>query len=201
MRTRTKAVVIGGGIAGCSTLYHLTQEGWRDVMLLERDELTSGALKGEVTIHHDDGDPDKVFDFWDLLETPTKAHVFCCGPKPLMEEVKGVTGHWPAGAVHFEDFKPVEMFRAADVAFDVTLAKTGLTVSVPVGSTILDALRQAGIKTPSSCESGTCGTCKTRLLEGEADHRDMVLMDEEKVDKIMICVSRACSGGRLVLDL
>lgn len=43
MKTRTKVVVIGGGIAGCSTLYHLTQEGWCDVMLLERDELTSGT--------------------------------------------------------------------------------------------------------------------------------------------------------------
>ncbi|MBV7396039.1 FAD-dependent oxidoreductase [Mameliella sediminis] len=43
MKTTTRAVVIGGGIAGCSTLYHLTQEGWTDVMLLERDELTSGT--------------------------------------------------------------------------------------------------------------------------------------------------------------
>lgn len=43
MKSRTKAVVIGGGIAGCSTLYHLTQEGWTDVVLVERDELTSGT--------------------------------------------------------------------------------------------------------------------------------------------------------------
>ena len=43
MKTRTKVAVIGGGIAGCSTLYHLTQEGWSDVVLLERDELTSGT--------------------------------------------------------------------------------------------------------------------------------------------------------------
>ena len=43
MKTHTRAVVIGGGIAGCSTLYHLTQEGWADVVLLERDELTSGT--------------------------------------------------------------------------------------------------------------------------------------------------------------
>ncbi len=43
MKTRTKVVVIGGGIAGCSTLYHLTQEGWGDVVLIERDELTSGT--------------------------------------------------------------------------------------------------------------------------------------------------------------
>ncbi|KMW58980.1 Dimethylglycine dehydrogenase [Candidatus Rhodobacter oscarellae] len=43
MKSTTRAVVIGGGIAGCSTLYHLTQEGWTDVVLIERDELTSGT--------------------------------------------------------------------------------------------------------------------------------------------------------------
>ena len=69
------------------------------------------------------------------------------------------------------------------------------------GEKILHAGLMRGIALPYECASGTCGTCKTRLLEGEADHRDMVLMDEEKADKIMICVSRACSGGRLVLDL
>ena len=43
MKSQTRCVVIGGGIAGCSTLYHLTQEGWSDVVLVERDELTSGT--------------------------------------------------------------------------------------------------------------------------------------------------------------
>ncbi|MCK0101298.1 FAD-dependent oxidoreductase [Pseudohalocynthiibacter sp. F2068] len=43
MKSQTKLVVIGGGIAGCSTLYHLTQEGWSDVVLVERNELTSGT--------------------------------------------------------------------------------------------------------------------------------------------------------------
>ena len=43
MKTHTRVVVIGGGIAGCSTLYHLTREGWTDVVLVERDELTSGS--------------------------------------------------------------------------------------------------------------------------------------------------------------
>lgn len=43
MKTRARVVVIGGGIAGCSLLYHLTLEGWTDVVLVERDELTSGT--------------------------------------------------------------------------------------------------------------------------------------------------------------
>jgi phthalate 4,5-dioxygenase reductase subunit len=164
------------------------------------DVLGSGDLKGEITIHHDGGNPDDVYDFWDLLENPSKTHVYCCGPKPLMEEILGMTGHWPESAVHFEDFEPVEKVRAEDVAFTVTLAKSGRTVEVPADRTILEALRDAGVDTPSSCESGTCGTCKTVLLEGSPDHRDMVLMDEEKDGQIMICVSRA-AGGNLVLDI
>ncbi|MFN6979935.1 MAG: 2Fe-2S iron-sulfur cluster-binding protein, partial [Gemmobacter sp.] len=103
--------------------------------------------------------------------------------------------------VHFEDFKPVEVVRADDRAFAVTLARSGQRVEVPAGRTILEALRAAGVRTVSSCESGTCGTCKTRLVSGTADHRDMVLMPEEKDTHIMICISRAAGEGGLVLDL
>ena len=71
---------------------------------------------------------------------------------------------------------------------------------MPAGVTILEALRKAGHRVDSSCESGTCGTCKTRLLAGEADHRDLVLMPDEQGDHVMVCVSRAKSDV-LVLDL
>lgn len=163
------------------------------------DELMKD-FDGRIAIHHDGGDPNAVYDFWDDLVTPRATHVFCCGPKPLMEEIKAVSGHWPEGRIHFEDFKPVDVVRQDDVAFEVELKKSGKTVSVPQDRSILEALRDAGVATSSSCESGTCGTCRIRLLEGEADHRDMVLMNEEKRDNIMICISRAKSG-RLVLDL
>lgn len=158
------------------------------------------AFADRMIVHHDDGDPNAVYDFWDDLVTPRATHVFCCGPKPLMEEIKAVSGHWPEGRIHFEDFKPVDVVRQDDVAFEVELKKSGRTITVPEDRSILEALRDAGYATSSSCESGTCGTCKTRLLEGEAEHRDMVLMEEEKSNHIMICVSRAKSG-RLVLDL
>jgi phthalate 4,5-dioxygenase reductase subunit len=70
---------------------------------------------------------------------------------------------------------------------------------VPPGVSILDAMRSRGYDAPSSCESGTCGTCRTRLVAGEADHRDLVLTDEEKEGQIMICVSRALSP-EIVID-
>ena len=153
-----------------------------------------------LTFHEDGGDAARLYDFWDDFAEPTRAHVYCCGPAPLMEEVRAVSGHWPEGSVHFEDFSPVEVVRADDEPFRVTLAATGETYDVSADRTILETLRDAGVSTVSSCESGTCGTCKAKLVSGAADHRDMVLMEEEKADRIMICVSRAESGD-LVIDL
>jgi len=152
------------------------------------------ALGPKVTVHHDNGDLSRLYDFWDHFETPDAGHVYCCGPAPLMEEIKSVSGHWTEGRVHFEDFKGVDVVRADDTAFQVTLEATGQTIAVPADRSILEALRDAGIQTTSSCESGTCGTCRCRLIAGQADHRDMVLMDEEKASQIMICVSRAKTG-------
>ncbi|MCC0079409.1 MAG: oxidoreductase [Rhodobacter sp.] len=206
-----KYLLIAGGI-GVTPIYamarHLEKRGKLvRIIYLSRSEEDAAYLDelksqfdGRIIVHHDGGNPDAIYDFWDDLSTPRATHVFCCGPKPLMEEVKALTGHWPEGRIHFEDFKPVDVVRADDTAFDVELKKTGVTVTVPADRSILEALRDAGIATASSCESGTCGTCKTKLLAGKADHRDMALMDDEKANNIMICVSRSLSG-KLVLDL
>ena len=74
-----------------------------------------------------------------------------------------------------------------------------MTLDVPAGTTILEAMRAAGHDVPSSCESGTCGTCRTKLIAGEADHRDLVLTEAERSSQIMICVSRAKTPD-LVID-
>ena len=159
---------------------------------------TSG-FEGAI-VHHDEGSPDNFYDFWDHFAEPGNEHVYCCGPAPLMEEIRAVSGHWTEGRVHFEDFNAVSVVREDDQPFNVTLARSGKTVEVPADRSILEALRDAGVETVSSCESGTCGTCKCGLIEGRADHRDLVLMDEEKDRFIMICVSRAMEGD-LVVDL
>jgi phthalate 4,5-dioxygenase reductase subunit len=158
------------------------------------DELSAPEMRARVTIHHDGGDPARMFDLWPLLEKPTRAHIYACGPRPLLEAVRDMTGHWPLSAVHFESFADAQaQARPEDVPFTAVLARSGARVEVPPGLSILEAMRARGFDAPSSCESGTCGTCKTRLLAGEADHRDLVLADDEKADWIMICVSRARS--------
>ena len=181
-------------------LYYLSRDAAGTAFL---GELAEPDLKPHVVVHHDQGDPAKCYDLWPVLEKPgalTGQHVYCCGPRGLMDAVRDMTGHWPASAVHFESFGGDTKVHADDQPFDVRLERSGLTLSVPVGRSILEVAKAHGVQVPSSCESGTCGTCKTRLLAGEADHRDLVLLDEEKADHIMVCVSRA-KNGELVVDL
>lgn len=86
--------------------------------------------------------------------------------------------------------------------FEVHLAQSNLTLTVPPHQTILQVLQGAGIEVPFSCSEGVCGTCLTNVKEGEPDHWDMYLTPEEqeKGDCIMVCISRSKSS-RLVLDL
>lgn len=165
------------------------------------DELGSQDLAGKVVVHHDHGDPARAYDLWKIFEKVVAGtHVYCCGPRGLMDAVKDMTGHWPGSAVHFESFGADTRPHADDQPFEVLLQRSGRRVPVSAQQSILDALRAASVAVTSSCESGTCGSCKVKLLEGEADHRDLVLLEEEKADHLMVCVSRA-KGACLVLDL
>ncbi|MCW2871700.1 PDR/VanB family oxidoreductase [Actinacidiphila oryziradicis] len=131
--------------------------------------------------------------------------VYCCGPEPLLaaveEQCRG--RGWPSGALVVERFKP----RAADPAaasgsFELVLSRSGLTLTVQPELSVLQTVEAAGVQVLSSCQEGTCGTCETDVLEGEPDHRDSLLSEEERAagETMMICVSR-CRGPRLVLDL
>jgi phthalate 4,5-dioxygenase reductase subunit len=163
-----------------------------------RDELAAPELRGRVKIHHDGGDLAKALDLWPIVEKP-QGHLYCCGPRGLMQSVRDMTGHWSPSTVHFEAFTEAAETKPDDKPFTVRLAKSGGSIEVPVGKTILEALRDHGLDVPSSCESGTCGTCRTHLVSGDVDHRDLVLADDERTTNIMVCVSRA-RGGELVID-
>jgi len=156
------------------------------------------SLHGDITIHCDEGEEDRFFDFWPLVETPDTRLIYCCGPKIMMEDLEDMTGHWPEHQINFEDFKPVEIIKPDDAPFKVEL-KSGEQFDVGPTETILQVLRSHGLETRSSCESGTCGSCRTRYLAGKIEHRDLVLTDVEKSRDVMICVSRG--EGVVLLDV
>jgi phthalate 4,5-dioxygenase reductase component len=156
------------------------------------EELSAPQFKDMVMIHYDQGDPSRSLDLRPILaERKNREHLYCCGPRPLMEAVRAMTDHWSPTAVHFEAFSEAETHKPDDKPFKVRLARSGTVLDVSTSTTILEVLREHGLEVPSSCETGTCGTCRTKLLAGEADHRDLVLAEHERKDTIMICVSRA----------
>jgi phthalate 4,5-dioxygenase reductase subunit len=177
-------------------LYYLTRDAKSTAFLKE----LADEFPGQVKIHHDNGERDQAMDLWPVFEKPANSHIYCCGPQGLMDLVKDMSGHWPSGNVHFESFGVNAKVNADNKPFKVHLAKSGLTLDVGEHETILDVLRTSGQRVPSSCESGTCGSCRTRLLKGEAEHRDMVLNTEEHSTQIMVCISRSKSP-ELTLDL
>ena len=168
-------------------------------------ELAGPWKHGKPTFHFDHGNPAAGLDIAGLLRTVEPgAHLFYCGPPGFMQACANAAAHWPAGAVHCEHFKAPDMARLASDAvpgsFTVKIASSGQRIDIAPGVSIADALNAAGVRVETSCQSGLCGTCKVRYLEGEVDHQDMILDDGEHQQWLTACVSRATSA-LLVLDL
>jgi ferredoxin-NADP reductase len=144
-----------------------------------------------------------LLDLAGLLGAPAPdTAVYCCGPEPLLRAVQEQCASWPPGALHVERFAPAEgVEHGPDTEFDVELALSGVTLTIPPGRSIIEVATEAGVPVVYSCEEGTCGACETPVLEGVPDHRDCVLTEERRQEGtcMMPCVSRAHSA-RLVLD-
>ncbi|WP_433740524.1 PDR/VanB family oxidoreductase [Pseudomonas putida] len=132
------------------------------------------------------------------------AETYSCGPGVLLDALTARFAEQELeGRLHLERFAAAPMVAAAGEGdFTVILARSGREIAVPSHCSIMAALREQGVDVPSSCEQGVCGMCETRVLDGEIDHRDMLLTDSEKArnNLMMVCVSRARSS-RLTLDL
>lgn len=131
--------------------------------------------------------------------------VYCCGPEGLIAAVEQLCSHTYPHALHVERFaaRPSGAPRMAHPrANSVTLARSGLELSVPPERSILDVVLQAGVEVPYDCVEGICGSCEVKVLEGEIEHMDEVLTKQEKESNtvMMICCSRS-RGPRIVLDL
>jgi ferredoxin-NADP reductase len=129
--------------------------------------------------------------------------VYCCGPNGLLDDVTKICA--AAGirceTEHFGAASPSPDEAAGDVV-ELELRRSGVSVTADERTTLLQAIRDAGVQVDSDCEEGYCGTCETPVLDGVPDHRDVVLSKTERAagNTMMPCVSRAC-GRRLVLDL
>jgi len=151
-------------------------------------------------------DTDGIIDVPALLGEPQPdTSVYACGPEPMLAAIEEAMSVWPRGSLHVERFHPAgPLDTAEDVAFEVEFVASGVTATIPAGSSILEVAESLDLPVFSSCQEGTCGTCVTSLLEGVAEHRDALLSadERERQDKICICVSRAAAGCSLLrLDL
>ena len=125
-------------------------------------------------------------------QAPAGSHLYCCGPTPMLDAFEAKTSNHDPAHVHLERFGPVEEV-SREGGFVVALEKSGREFVIPEGRSILEVLRDAGLDVDFSCEQGICGACQVKVIEGEPDHRDMFLSDEEKAEGgMMIC----CSGSK-----
>ena len=139
-----------------------------------------------------------------LAEPRDDVQIYSCGPGPLLDALETASAHWPTDSLHTERFaaKDVPASTGALDSFEVMCQRSGLTLKIGAGQSILDAADEAGIKVLSSCRAGVCGTCDVDVLDGQPDHRDSVLSAAEKASNefMLVCISRSLSP-RLVLDM
>jgi vanillate O-demethylase ferredoxin subunit len=168
-------------------------------------ELQNVPWAHKVHAHFDEvGDAARLQPAAVLRAAPAGRHVYVCGPSGFMEWVMDearAAGLQP-GEIHREYFSAPAQAAGENTAFEVIAKRSGKTIQVGADQGLLQALRGAGLKVSVSCEEGVCGTCACTVIEGEPDHRDAYLTDEEREanDQILVCCSRAKSA-RLVLDL
>jgi len=149
--------------------------------------------------------PAQRLDLDRLLANPVAGrHLYVCGPQRFIDAVLASARQhgWSDACLHWEFFAGAEIDASADQGFELEIASSGQVVPVAPGQTALKALLAAGVDVPMACDQGVCGTCLTKVLCGEIDHRDLYLMPDEQAagDQFLPCCSRAKSP-RLVLDL
>ena len=187
------------------TLYYSARERECAAFVEPIAELASSA-GGQVYMNFDAGASEKRLDLRAIVNAaPPDAHVYCCGPVPMLESFESACAQRDPALVHREYFAAPAAKQTSDTAeraFTVTLVRTGRTIEVGRETSILDAILQAGIEVSYSCASGVCGACETKVLFGDIDHRDYVLSDavRQAGQTMMICCSRAMSA-ELSLDL
>lgn len=183
--------------------WHLIYGGRTLPKMAFRDELAAHGEKVGVVPEDEHGllDLDTA-----LADKAPETPVYCCGPEPLIAALENCCeALGQAGLLHVERFGPASTEVSdgvEDTEFQVELVRSGRTLAVPVGTTLLEVVRTVVPDMPSSCETGFCGSCEVSVLHGTPLHRDTIMTDEEKErgETMMICVGRSRTP-KLGLDL
>lgn len=214
-----RSILVAGGIGVTpmfGMLQHLVAQGRpvefiycarsrKDAAFVDAIEALARTHAVPLTLHFDDEQSGPPYLHELLAGKGADSHYYCCGPTPMLNAFEEACAQLGWANTHIERFTAAPAPAAAPGSgFDVVCAKSGKTVPVPAGKSILDALTDAGLSPDCSCMEGVCGTCETAVIEcdGELEHHDSVLTKSEKQagKTMMICVSR-CKGQRLVLDI
>ncbi|MDX1891957.1 PDR/VanB family oxidoreductase [Mycolicibacterium sp. 050158] len=135
-----------------------------------------------------------------LGDCPDGTTVYACGPAPVLTALRTALVGRDDVELHFERFAAPPVVDGAE--FTVSIASTARRIRVGRDETLLTALNREGVHAPYSCQQGFCGTCRTRVLAGAVEHRDMLLTHPERAAGMMLtCVSRAAGDEDLILDL
>jgi ferredoxin-NADP reductase len=193
-------------VADAGVPFHVVYGGRTRTSMAYVDDLLSVAGDRLTVLPQDEHGLPKLAELIDSAGPDTA--IYCCGPAPMIAATEQICVDRG-----IEDRLHVERFTAGDdlevvfdvtsnTAFDVQLARSGLTMRVPPDKRLIEVLREQVPALTYDCEKGYCGACETRVLAGTPEHRDSVLTDEERAAgrTIMICVGR-CTSERLVLDL
>jgi tetrachlorobenzoquinone reductase len=176
---------------------HYSCRSRADMTFLQELDKLAGAH-----LHFDDESGGQFLDIAGIVgAAPADAHLYCCGPTPMLNAFEAATANWPRAQVHVEYFTAKEA-PARKGGFTVELARSGQEFFIPEGHTILEVLLDEGIDVDYSCELGICGACEQRVMSGIPEHRDSILTEEEQAEnkRVMICCA-GCKSERLVLDL
>ena len=187
--------------AAAGTDWQLAYAGRRRATMAFLDELAGYGERVRLAPRDESGPLDLAV----LLGEPRAGTaIYCCGPEKMLTDVETGCRPWPPGSLHLERFsaKAQSDGATADTEFEVILARSGLRLKVAPETSIFDVVQAAGVSVLGSCFEGVCGTCESGVLEGDVDHRDSILTEEERESNefMMICVSR-CRSAQLTLDL
>jgi vanillate O-demethylase ferredoxin subunit len=191
--------------AGSAFALHYCGRSIPRMAFIDRLRSADFGEASQVHLHVDDGAPEQQLDARSAIGAPSaEKHLYVCGPNGFMNHILETARAlgWDEGHLHREYFGAAPVETSGDVPFEIEIHRSGEVITVAAEQSAAHALLDAGFSLPLSCEQGVCGTCMTKVLAGQPDHRDLYLTDEERAgnDRFLPCCSRAKSS-RLVLDL